>query len=72
MDEQKEQVTRRSYRVEEVAESTGLSIGMIRKEINAGRLRKVKVGRAVVILVEDLEKWLQSYKETTNEVETCS
>ncbi len=51
--------TRLSYRLEEVAEATGLSVGMIRKEIEAKRLKKTYVGRAVLILAEDLDTWLK-------------
>lgn len=49
-----------SYRIYEVAEATGLSEGMVRKEIEAGRLRKTNVGRAVVVLAKDLDAWLKA------------
>lgn len=61
------QVNRRSYRIPEVAEATGLSIGMVRKEIEVGRLHKVKIGRAVVVLAEDLERWLQASNQTADQ-----
>lgn len=58
--------TRLSYRLEEVAESTGLSLGMIRKEVREGKLNVRHIGRAVVVLSEDLETWLKG-KNSTNE-----
>lgn len=53
------QSQRRAYRIHEAAEATGLSVGMIRKEIEAKRLKKTHVGRAVLILAEDLDAWLR-------------
>jgi excisionase family DNA binding protein len=53
------QTQRRAYRIHEAAEATGLSVGMIRKEIEAKRLKKTHVGRAVLILAEDLDAWLR-------------
>ena len=51
---------RRSFRIPEVAETTGLSEGMIKKKIREGELRATHVGRAVIILAEDLEAWLKA------------
>lgn len=54
------QMQRKSYRTWEAAAATGLSEGLIKKKIREGEIRVKRVGRAVIILAEDLEKWLQS------------
>ena len=49
-------------RPSEVAAQTGLSLALIRKEIQAGRLRALRVGegrRAQIVRLADLEAWLQ-------------
>jgi excisionase family DNA binding protein len=55
---------RLSYRLEEVAEATGLSLGMVRKEVREGKLKARHIGRAVVVLSEDLEIWLKGKNST--------
>lgn len=42
----------------EVAESTGLSLGFIRKDVQRGALPVRRFGRRVLVLKEDLEKYL--------------
>lgn len=54
------ETTRRGYRTDEVAKLYGVSEAFIRKEVREGRLKKTKLGKAVVILVEDLRVWEQS------------
>ena len=49
---------RLAWSIAEVASSTGLSIGFVRKEIRAGRLAARRAGRRVLVLDDDLKRYL--------------
>jgi len=53
----------RAYSVGEVAESLGVSQGLVRLEIQRGRLRALHVGRRVIITPEALDRWLKGSNE---------
>jgi excisionase family DNA binding protein len=46
------------WSVEELASSLGLSKSFLRNEIRKGSLRARKIGRRVIILTSDLDKYL--------------
>lgn len=48
-----------AYSVSEVSEQTSLSKSYVRNEITAGNLKARKFGRRVLVLNEDLEKYLR-------------
>jgi excisionase family DNA binding protein len=50
--------TRRALSVRAVADSYGVSPGLVRLEIARGRLRAARIGRRLVIPVEALNEWL--------------
>jgi excisionase family DNA binding protein len=50
---------RLGWGISELAARTGTSIGLWRKEIKAGRLPAMKIGRRVVVLDEDLRQYLR-------------
>jgi excisionase family DNA binding protein len=47
-----------AYRIDEVAELLGVSRSFIYLEIQAGRLRRIKLGGCTIILAEDLRRYL--------------
>jgi excisionase family DNA binding protein len=47
-----------AYSVEEISERTSLSKAFLRNEIRAGRLNVKRFGRRVLVLVEDLQNYL--------------
>jgi excisionase family DNA binding protein len=49
-----------SWRPFEVAEKIGVSLAFIRKEIRLKNIKITKLGRAIVILEEDLQIYLKS------------
>ena len=49
---------RLAWSLTEVATSTGLSSGFLRKQVRSGSLRSRKFGRRLLILDEDLRAWL--------------
>jgi excisionase family DNA binding protein len=49
---------RLAWSIAEIANSTGLSIGFVRKEIRAGRLVARRAGRRVLVLDRDLQLYL--------------
>jgi excisionase family DNA binding protein len=49
-----------AYSVPQTARLIGLSKGQVYIEINAGRLRSVKVGRRRLIPASAIDKWLAS------------
>lgn len=52
-------VERRAFRLAEIAEAYGLSLGFIKKERRLGRLHAKRVGGAVIVLKRDLDAWLE-------------
>lgn len=56
---------KRLYRVEEIANLTGMSRAFIYGAIAAGELRATKLGRATRIAPEDLEAWVQARRRET-------
>ncbi len=51
-----------AYSVKEISQLTSLSIDFLRNEISAGRLQGKRFGARVLILTEDLQKYLQQKK----------
>ena len=49
---------RRAWRPKEVAEMCGLSIAQVYKDLRSGKLEKKKKGRAVLILDEEVTRYL--------------
>lgn len=56
------EVVRRSYRIEEVAASLGVSEGHVRALIGDGSLPSVRLGRSVLILASDLDAFIDRLK----------
>jgi excisionase family DNA binding protein len=50
---------RKAYSVQELARLYPLSLGFLRGEIRAGKLRVRRFGRRVVILKEDWERYVR-------------
>ncbi len=48
-----------SLSVIEAAEAAGIGATLLREEIAAGRLVARRVGRRVLIAVDDLQRWIQ-------------
>jgi len=51
--------SRLAWGLAEVASALGVSLGFLRKEIRRGSLKAVKVGRRVLILDQDLKRYLE-------------
>jgi len=49
---------RLAWSLDEIAESTGLSLGFLRKDVRRGALPVRRFGRRVLVLKEDLENYL--------------
>jgi excisionase family DNA binding protein len=49
---------RLAWSIGEIAATTGLSAGFVRKEIRAGRLMARRAGRRVLVLDRDLRRYL--------------
>lgn len=47
----------------QVCEATAMSLSSINRIINSGKMRPVRIGRAVRIPSEELESFLESLKE---------
>ena len=47
-----------AWSLNEIAKSTGLSIGFLRNEVRSTRLPAKKFGRRVLVLEEDLRRYL--------------
>lgn len=54
---------RRGFGLPELAQSLGCSAGFLRLEVQRGRLPVTRLGRRVVVLVEDLERYLAAGRE---------
>jgi hypothetical protein len=54
----KKSITRLAWRLEEIANETGLSIQFLRKEIRNNNLKAQKKGRCVLVLDADLRNYL--------------
>lgn len=50
--------TRAAFTLREVAESYGISVGTVRREINRGNLTAHKLAGRVVVMTPDLERWV--------------
>lgn len=49
---------RLSWRLNQLAEATGLSVPFLRNEVRAGNLKTRKLGSAVIVLDEDARRYL--------------
>jgi excisionase family DNA binding protein len=63
-----------AWSLAEVAESTGLSLGFLRKDVRRGALPVRRFGRRVLVLKEDLENYLLrgSQKDSYKKVQEVS
>jgi excisionase family DNA binding protein len=55
-----------AWSLAEVAESTGLSLGFLRKDVRRGALPVRRFGRRVLVLKEDLENYLLRGSQKNN------
>jgi excisionase family DNA binding protein len=60
MDDYKTSQNRLGWRPKEVAETLGVSLAYIRKEIRLKNIKITKFGRAVLVLDEDLRSYIES------------
>ena len=60
---------KRALSITEFCESFGIGRTSVYAEINAGRLRVVKVGNRTLVLMEDAERWASSLGEPARAVE---
>jgi hypothetical protein len=51
-------LARFSWSLNDISERTGLSIGFLRSEVRAGRLATRKFGRRLLVIDEDLRRYL--------------
>ena len=49
---------KRAFSLKEITRSYGLSLNLVRKEIAEGNLPIRRVGKRILVLREDLERWL--------------
>jgi excisionase family DNA binding protein len=56
---------RRLYTIPQVVYQTGYSRSTVYNEIAAGRLRAVKLGRAIRIPAEELDRWIAELSEAS-------
>lgn len=54
---------RRALSITELADSFGVSVPTIYREIQAGRLRKSKLGKKTIFMMEDVVAWADSMSE---------
>lgn len=54
------QLERIAWSLEEVSKKTGLSLGFLRNDVKATRLRVRKFGRRVLVLDNDLRQYLNA------------
>ncbi len=52
-----------AYSPRGLSEATQISLRLIQKEMQRGRLRYRKVGRRILIMADDVRAWLQSQGE---------
>lgn len=57
-----------AYSVKEISEQTTLSKSFVRNEITAGNLKAQRFGRRVLVLNEDLQKYLGKVVNQNDEV----
>ena len=57
---------RLAWRLAELAQATGLSLPFLRKEARAGNLPVVRRGTAVIVLDEDVRRYLRGDAATKN------
>ena len=50
---------KRAFSLKEITRAYGLSLNSVRKEIESGKLPIRRVGKRILVLKEDLERWLQ-------------
>jgi excisionase family DNA binding protein len=49
---------RRAYRIDEFCAAHGIGASKFHEEVNAGRLRVVRIGRRVLVTADDADAWL--------------
>lgn len=55
-------VERRAYKLAEVQKMMPLGRTRLYEEVNSGRLRTFRIGRATFVAVEDFDAWLAKYR----------
>jgi hypothetical protein len=58
---------RLSWRLDQLAKATGLSVPFLRKEARYGRLKTRKIGAAVIVLDRDVKEFLTGETENAEE-----
>jgi excisionase family DNA binding protein len=58
-----ETLPRRAYRLDEVAAILGLARNTVRGLVAEGRLKTVRVGRAVLVLSDDLDAFIEGLRK---------
>jgi hypothetical protein len=58
--EESKNIKKLAWTLQEISESTGLSLAFYRKEVKAKRLKIINLGRRIVVLDEDLVDYLKS------------
>jgi excisionase family DNA binding protein len=58
-DEEAPSMRRRTIRIPQAAEESGLAIGSLRKWVAEGKIPHFKVGRAVLLDAEEFQAWLR-------------
>lgn len=52
-----------AYSISDLPALTSLGRSFIYEEIKAGRLQTLKAGRRTLVMADDLNAWLQSYRK---------
>jgi excisionase family DNA binding protein len=60
------EAARRAWSIAEVSERLGVSKNFVNKEIKRRALRGRRIGRRIIVLVEDLENYLHNAQEAGN------
>lgn len=60
MSEETKERPKIAWALADLSEATTLSMGQLRKEINAGRLEIIKCGRRTLALDPAVQKWLST------------
>jgi excisionase family DNA binding protein len=64
--------SRVAWSIAEIAEQTGLSLGFLRNEVRAARLPVRKFGRRVLVLDDDLRRYLDEGSASGKGVEDAA
>lgn len=59
-------LARRAWGLPEIAESLGVSVGLLRKQIDEGKLRSIRLGKRVLVSEEELQKYINQGHEASD------